>query len=265
MRQTAMEKLTNKFLVPVLRFCGLYITEEGFLKNSNSSIYKNQEGKTFIIILNYQIYLYYLNNKDDLIVFNPFLNERHLFILMKFVRNTIFQLDEEFDEFFFEKKYDPMSDEWYSIEKNYSEEELFDEAEKRIKLLSYPADYKGNLRKRWVIATNLRNEAIGKTISEVSLPKDFNMNLNVFLSILQIYNYYDCKTPSVMDNACCINLANEILDLLNKVDREMKNNREKFKKEEIELNQERNNYSNVETDKFGNKTPDKHKGKSLSL
>lgn len=265
MRQTAMEKLFNKFLLPILKFCGIFVTEEGFLKNSNSSIYKNQDGKTFIIILNYQIYLYYLNNKENLVVFNPFLNERHLFILMKFVRNTIFQLDEEFDDFFSEKKYDPINEEWYSVEREYSEEELFNEAEKRIKLLSYPSDYKGNLRKRWVIATNLRNEAIGKVISEVSLPKDYNLNLNVFLSILQIYNYYDCKTPSVMDNACCIQLADEILNLLNKVEREMKNNREKFKKEEIDLIQEKNNFTNVEKDKYGNKTPDKFKGRVLNL
>lgn len=257
-RTSSMEKLNQEYLNPILTFCGLYVNDYGYICSAASSIpYRSAEDeKIFIVINNYKIYEYFLKNKEECIAFNPYTNKKHLVIITKFLRNAIFQIDNEFDDFFYENKIDPITNEVYKEERDLSEDEIFHESEKHINLINIPADYRGILRKRWIIHTNLRNQVIDKMLVEVALPKEFSMNVSVILSMREIVRYYDIFNQVPQYNNDFTQEAIHMSELIEKMGNENKNNKKKFVKQVEENHYSERNYlhnvENGEKDQFGN-------------
>lgn len=251
---TPMEKLNNLVLLPIMRFCGLYITPEGYICNSDShEPYYDATDRKYVVSLNYTQYERIVENNEEVNIFDPFTQDRHLLLLMRFMQNAIFQLDDEFADFF--------ETEAEGEYKEFTAEEISAEAEKRIKLLSFPADYKKIIRKRWVISTNLRNEIINKVISEVALPNTFSTNIGVLLSMLQICHYYDSNAAPIMNINYACNLAVEIETLIEKRGKKFKSNRKKYQETHEDL---RKNQKMI-VDKIGSKTAEKDINRSLEI
>ena len=224
MRLSAMQKLNNMYLHPILRFSGLYVNENGFICNANSNIpYKNyDDDRIYIVLDNYNLYEKYMKSREDYIPFNPYTNEKHLVIITKFFRNAIFQMDSEFNDFFYTVQVDPSNGEIFKEERVVNDEEVFLESEKHIILVNIPPDYKNMVRKRWVIHTNIKNQIIDKMIAEVCLSKNFPMNVGIILSMKEVVEYYDIYNQQLIFNPNkefeIENSAIEMLELINKME-----------------------------------------------
>ena len=258
MRLSAMQKLNNMYLHPILRFSGLYVNDDGFICNANSNIpYKNyDDDRIYIVLDNYRLYEKYMKSKEEYIPFNPYINEKHLVIITKFFRNAIFQMDSEFNDFFYSINVDQDTGEIFKEERLINDEEVFLESEKHIILVNIPPDYRNKVRKRWVIHTNIKNQIIDKMISEVCLSKDFPMNVGIILSMKEVVEYYDVYNQQLIFNPNkefeIENEAINMLELITKMGSESKTNKKKFiNNVQQEFDNDRDYLYNVEHGKKG--------------
>ena len=257
----ANEVLINTYLYPILKFCGIGLTKEGFMQNSDYDLpYQDEYGKNYTLIGNYDQFLNFRSNTQNITLFDPLKNEKHLLILMKFMQNAIFQLDEEFNDFYFEEYFDNQRKQIERDPVERTAEEISEEAAKRIKLLTIPPDYKNISRKRWVISTNLRNEIINKVISEIGIHKDFSMNIGVIISMLQVCNYYDYNI-AMMDIRQSQDIAIHIESLLKDRDKLKTKFKDKYEKSIPDSRK----YQKTITDKIGSKINEKDINRSLEV
>lgn len=248
-----LEELFNTYLEPVFRFCGLYINDEGLLINGNTNTpYCNYDDqRLFMVIKNYNIYDIYTKDKEKYIPFNPFVNTRQCTIMMKFLRNAIFQMDSEFDDFFYNIVTDKITGEVYKEEAEIDDTEIFQESEKHILMVKIPSDYKNNIRIRWVIHTNLMNQVIDKPIADLCVPKETPLNIAIILSFKLVVDYYDKWNQQLIQYDAINDIIN-IQELIKKSSRESVLNKKKFSEDIQEkmdndtnylLNREKNNGS----------------------
>lgn len=224
-----LETLIEQYLEPVLQFCGLYINNDGFLMNGSTHVpYRNYDDeKLYIVIKNYDIYEKFIKDKDNYIPFNPFINPRQCTIMMKFLRNAIFQMDSEFDDFFYDIVTNKETGEVYKEEADITETEIFEESEKHILMVKIPPDYKNDMRIRWVIHTNLMNQIIDKTIVDLAVPKDTPINTAIILSFKLVVDYYDRNNQRLIQYDAMNDIIN-IQELIKKASRDNVLNKKKF-------------------------------------
>lgn len=254
-RVTKIDGLNNMYLIPILNFSGLGISPEGYIINlsTNSPLITPNENKFLIMISDYKKYEFYLNNKDFCIPFNPYHNLKHLYDLMRFVQNAIFQTDSEFHEYFFETIQDPFTGDFIRQEKDIPVEQITQLAEKHIQFISLGPDYKGIIRLRWIITTNYKLEKIDKLLCEVVLPKTINQNVRIILSLHGIIEYYKyCGTRIIIKDD--LNEALYFQDMISKITEDMKKNKVKHTKnlqtikEEKEFSINENHFNKQEKD-----------------
>lgn len=239
-----LENLIEQYLEPVLQFCGLYIDENGLLVNGTTHVpYRNfDDEKLYVVIKNYEIYEKFIQNKDDYIPFNPFVNTRQCTIMMKFLRNAIFQIDSEFDDFFYDVVTNKETGEIYKEEIDISENEIFEESEKHILMIKIPPDYKNNVRIRWIIHTNLMNQIIDKPIVDLAVPKDISINIAIILSFKLVVDYYDKYNQRLIQYDATNDIVN-IQEMMKKVSKDNVLNKKKFSEFIQEQMNDATNYS----------------------
>lgn len=238
-----LENLIELYLEPILQFCGLYINSDGFLVNSTTNIpYRNyDDGKLYMIIKNYSVYEKFIQDKENYIPFNPFSNSRQCTIMMKFLRNAIFQMDSEFDDFFYNIVTNKETGEVYKEEAEISESEIFDESEKHILMVKIPPDYKNNIRIRWIVHTNLANQIIDKPIVDLVVPKDTPMNIAIIISFKLVVDYYDRNNQQLVYYDAMNDIIN-IQELMKKAGRDFVLNRKRFSEQIQEQMDDATNY-----------------------
>lgn len=260
-KMNANELLIHNYILPILKFCGIFITKEGYMQNSDlQEPYRDEFNKIYTLIGSYEQFENFRDNSKNIVLFDPFKNEKHLLILMRFIQNTIFQLDEEFNDFFYTEFYDEDLKEILRDPIERTAEEIASEASNRITLLSIPADYRGVSRKRWVISTNLRNEIINKVISEIGIHKDFSMNIAVIISMLQLCNYYNFNI-AYMDLRQSQDIAATMESLISQRDKVKTKFKDKYQKTHVVEKR----IQKMITDNIGSKINEKDLNKTLEV